>query len=282
MISGQQSTMAGMAEAYRTPDGALHLPLLHHASGELMGWQTRMPGKSPRYSTGVKSREAAPFIAQRPTSPEFAIITEGPTDAIAASQCAKIGNNVAVYGCWSSSTIPPKEWWEKNLLGTTVIVAGDGDAAGRVFNQRVADMVGAVYVARIPDGEDVRSLIETRGEDLFMATLMNALIRPAIKRSKSRKPVVKRQEFATLAGIDIISLVESAGGKRKSKLSTGGYKYLCPLHDDRNDPSLTVDPAAGSWYCWAGCGGGGPAQFVMAWRRCDYRDAVRWLESVHA
>jgi DNA primase len=95
--------------------------------------------------------------------------------------------------------------------------------------------------------------------------------------TKLNRPWPIKAKALPIEGIDIISLVESAGAKRAGKWGDT-HKYYCPLHEDRKDASLTVNARTGGWMCWAGCSRGGPIQFVMAWKRCDYKDALKWLE----
>lgn len=257
-------------------DGSIKIPIYHHSTGEVMGWQTRHPDGSMKYSTGIKTREAAPTTLGTGTN-GIAIATEGPTDAIAAAQ-HNVAEESLIVGCWSSSTLPPQEWWDINIINRRMIViaCGDGDRAGSDFNQRIANAAGFAHVCRIPAGEDLRSTIENLGVEEVNRMMHVALLMAPLRRREQRAPITRTD--IDLTGIDIISLVESAGAKRRSSLSSGQFKYLCPLHDDRRDPSLTVDPSTGSWKCWAGCGQGGPAQWVMAARHCDYHDAMRYLE----
>lgn len=47
----------------------------------------------------------------------------------------------------------------------------------------------------------------------------------------------------------------------------------CPCHDDK-DPSLSVNVEDGSWNCFAGCGGGGPVQFIRKLYNLSFDEAV--------
>jgi DNA primase len=266
--------------AYFTPDKALHLPIRHYATGDLMGWQTRRPGEHPLYTKGVHTRDAAPLTLRFGVDdPRYVLVTEGPTDAIAIVEYG-VFPAVPVIACWSSGTIPPAAWWSRHVLSRalTVLAVGDGDKAGREFNQRIANVVGSAYEVRMPSGEDAKSIITGGGgPEWFERIVQAALEREPLRRVDPPKRRPAKMPI-DMSGIDIVSLVESAGGVRRAVLSDGQMKFLCPLHDDRHDPSLTVDPKTGSWKCWSGCGAGGPAQFVMRWRSCDYRMAMSFLE----
>lgn len=272
--------------AYNTSD-ALCLPIYHWSSNELIGWQTRShdkprkirfrgPNWPARNDESVNMREAAPTLLGERVKPNIAIVTEGPTDAIALSQFSEVADTALIAGCWSSSTIPPQGWWDRNIR-ISVLSCGDGDKAGASFNRLIADRAGACHVLDVPAGEDVRSLLE-RDEKHFRWLLTKALMRDPIQRRvvqpRATRGLTARSD---LTNIDIVSLVESAGSKRVGPAGDS-IKYRCGLHDDVKDPSLTVNPATGSWKCWAGCGQGGVAQFIMAWRRCNYEDAIKFLE----
>lgn len=86
-----------------------------------------------------------------------------------------------------------------------------------------------------------------------------------------------RQSESTLTAIkqavDIVALIgeylplHRAGSK---------YKALCPFHDDHN-PSMEVNPERQSFKCWA-CGAGGDVfDFVVAYERVEFPEALRML-----
>ena len=64
------------------------------------------------------------------------------------------------------------------------------------------------------------------------------------------------------------------------KHSGRGYTGICPFHGDK-DPSLSVTPEKGLWYCF-GCHEGGTAiQFIMKRENLDFADAVRFLAQLY-
>jgi len=84
------------------------------------------------------------------------VVTEGPSDGLAVVATGRF-EALVVRGAANAKHV---ESFVDFLRGRTVIVAGDGDDAGRKFN---ADVVSAlrglrVAVATLPDGEDLASL----------------------------------------------------------------------------------------------------------------------------
>jgi hypothetical protein len=87
------------------------------------------------------------------------------------------------------------------------------------------------------------------------------------KPGQTDKPVDVRNLKET---VDIVSYINSYVPLVKK----GSYfQAPCPFHDDRS-PSFTVWPD-GHWKCF-GCGKGGSViDFVMEWRRCDFKTALQ-------
>ncbi len=71
--------------------------------------------------------------------------------------------------------------------------------------------------------------------------------------------------------VDVISMYA------KLKRSGRTYRGLCPIHNDRKNPSLSVDPQSRLFKCF-GCGAGGTViQFIMAKENLDFMEAVKLL-----
>jgi DNA primase len=88
---------------------------------------------------------------------------------------------------------------------------------------------------------------------------------------------VPRHSETTLATIknatDIVALV---GESLQLHRAGSKYKALCPFHDDHN-PSLELSPERQSFKCWS-CGAGGDVfDFVQAYDRVDFPEALRML-----
>lgn len=77
--------------------------------------------------------------------------------------------------------------------------------------------------------------------------------------------------------IDKNDIVEVVSMYAKLKRSGRTYRGLCPIHNDRKNPSLSVDPQNRLFKCF-GCGAGGTViQFIMAKENLDFMEAVRFL-----
>ena len=100
------------------------------------------------------------------------LITEGESDALAA--WAAFGHEgLDVLGVPGATTWR-QEWTELAEGYAAVYVAGDGDGVGRRFAWTVKrDLPGAV-VLEIPEGLDVRDVIQREGEEAFGVLLEQA------------------------------------------------------------------------------------------------------------
>lgn len=81
--------------------------------------------------------------------------------------------------------------------------------------------------------------------------------------------------------IDLIELVKAAGGRVHEK-ADGTAHSSCPLHNGNSPRSFSIYRGRDGqqrWYCWSRCQTGGDAiQFVMRWKKLDFRQAMRELE----
>ncbi len=77
-------------------------------------------------------------------------------------------------------------------------------------------------------------------------------------------------------------IVEIISGFTVLKRSGSNMMGLCPLHNDKKSPSLSVSPDKQIFHCF-GCGAGGSViQFVEAAMNLDFMDAVKYLaDRVH-
>lgn len=145
----------------RQPDGSEHNAKLFPRHGR------------PRYE--VAGREQLPFGLETVTPGsshraflQALLVVEGEKDALAARAAYREGDQVvATYyvlgipgaGAWRSD-------WRRYLEPFDLIyLLGDGDEAGQRMNRAIARDLPWARMVRLPDGEDVRSLLQQRGRE---------------------------------------------------------------------------------------------------------------------
>lgn len=81
--------------------------------------------------------------------------------------------------------------------------------------------------------------------------------------------------------VDLLELVKAAGGRVIEKPDGTGSSN-CPLHDGNSRRSFSIYRGRDGhqrWYCWSRCHCGGDAiEFVMRWKKLEFRQAVQELE----
>lgn len=256
----------------------MQLPI-YSLTGEHVATQYRRPGKNPIYMPrGIKTSQCQPYIGRLEGNAGL-LVCEGPTDAISASTLPSIGG-YDIVGAWSASTLPPRSWWfpDGQLRSRTVVSCGDNDLAGAAFNQRIANIVGGCYPLVWPSSRppkwDVCKEVESN-ENRLEALIALALARSPLVASVKQESKYERKQQSR-PGL-ISTLIEAAGGRLAFQMEGQNRKYYCPLHDDRDDASLTADDSTGSFRCWAGCAQGGPVQWIMAWKGVDYKSALELM-----
>lgn len=77
-----------------------------------------------------------------------------------------------------------------------------------------------------------------------------------------------------------VSIVEVIGSRIQLKKSGQNYKGLCPFHNDRKNPSLSVSEKKGLYHCFS-CGAGGNAlTFLKEFDKLDFIDSIRELGKI--
>jgi len=155
---------------------------IRDVSGTVVAFGGRIMGEGdPKYLNSADSpiyRKGDHLYALCDARPSMAksrraILTEGYVDVITLHQFG-YGDAVGVLG----TALTPEQ--VKRLLGfcATVDLVFDGDGAGRKAALRSAEMLLAVgaacRVTLLPEGEDVDSLLQTRGREAFEACLGGA------------------------------------------------------------------------------------------------------------
>jgi DNA primase len=92
-----------------------------------------------------------------------------------------------------------------------------------------------------------------------------------------QEPPVPRHSESILAAIkNAVDIVALVGENLTVHRAGSKFKALCPFHDDHN-PSLELNPERQSFKCWS-CGAGGDVfDFVKAYERVDFPEALRML-----
>lgn len=186
-FSPAQAAMAGLLskrEDGRTWDrfrDRLIFPI-RDVAGTVVAFGGRIMGEGdPKYLNSADSpiyRKGDHLYALCDARPSMAksrraILTEGYVDVITLHQFG-YGDAVGVLG----TALTPEQI--KRLLGfcATVDLVFDGDGAGRKAALRSAEMLlatgAACRVTLLPEGEDVDSLLQTRGREAFEACLSGA------------------------------------------------------------------------------------------------------------
>ncbi|MFC9739173.1 phage/plasmid primase, P4 family [Streptomyces noursei] len=149
------------------------------------------------------------------------LVTEGPGDALTA--CAVGYDAVAVRGASLAGSPDLAAELAAGLKGSQVIVAGDNDAAGQGFTQRLAEGLAAhgvaVYVLTVPHaGED---LTDWRARDPhgFPFALHHAVkaARPALDSDGAKAEAVSA-ELTDRTGADMVS---SDQGREAARILAG-------------------------------------------------------------
>lgn len=194
-------------------------------------------------------------------------IFEGPTDLLSIYQLYNGITPFTACACWASTVINTQHL--KNLAqpNRKIITFGDGDKAGRKMNHTVAGILDnkPVYAARIPNGLDIRKILETatNPKETFEAIYSLALLSTPLIPTKRLEAHLDRSEYKVDA--DLTMLVEKSGGKIIRRGTGGNLLCLCPFHEDK-EPSLSIHPDKGMFICFGGCGEGGIGLFKKLMR----------------
>ncbi|MGL4388994.1 MAG: DNA primase [Brevinema sp.] len=74
-----------------------------------------------------------------------------------------------------------------------------------------------------------------------------------------------------------VSLVQIISQNIPLKKAGHNYKGLCPFHNDKNNPSLSISEEKGLYHCFS-CGAGGNAlTFMKEYHKLDFIDAIKEL-----
>lgn len=120
----------------------------HRGHGKYM----TQAGDRPRLYNTIALLKQSPVVA----------ITEGEIDAITATICGIPTVGVPGATSW-------KDWFGEPFLGyREVLVLADGDDAGYQFANKIAEELPNARVVPCPPGEDVNSLVITKGKQALL------------------------------------------------------------------------------------------------------------------
>jgi len=128
---------------------------------------------------GLELLPASPWIAER----SMLLITEGESDALAMREHLVGAFALALPGAGTWRT----EWMRYLRPFLTIYVLGDGDEPGRRMNDRVAQDCRWARRVRLPDGQDVRGILQRDGRRGLLPYLeaadYDALLKSALRAS---------------------------------------------------------------------------------------------------
>lgn len=178
----------------RDPDGLVRIPYLL-ADGGLWAERVVAPDGRRWWRPG-DGRPVIPFGLDRQERPEFRGyrclgLVEGESDALAL--WAALGHEgldvlgVPGASCWKSE-------WAAHADGYLAsYVLGDGDNAGRVLNAAVRRDLPEVIAVELPDGEDVRAIIQRDSADVLLD-----LIGTAERKARMQDAILRAPTLADL------------------------------------------------------------------------------------
>ena len=119
----------------------------------------------PKYLTRAGDESTLFSVTSLLDDTDTMVITEGEIDAMTLNQVGISAVGVSGAKAWKRHYRLLFEDYER------VIVACDGDAAGRDFGRQVTDQIQGAIAISMPDGEDVNSVYTTHGEESVRAML---------------------------------------------------------------------------------------------------------------
>jgi DNA primase len=119
----------------------------------------------PKYLTRAGDESTLFSVTSLLDDTDTMVITEGEIDAMTLNQMGISAVGVSGAKAWKRHYRLLFEDYER------VIVACDGDAAGRDFGRQVTDQIQGATAISMPDGEDVNSVYTTHGEESVRAML---------------------------------------------------------------------------------------------------------------
>jgi len=151
--AGVETTASGLVRVpFRDRDRRI---VVHKVFGRSRSWYD--PPGVDLIPFGIETLPVSAWIAER----SALLVCEGESDALCAREHFTGWHAVALPGAgvW-------RRYWRRHLEPFPVVyLLGDGDEPGQRMNRRVKADVPWARPVRLPDGEDVRALLQRDGRD---------------------------------------------------------------------------------------------------------------------
>ena len=137
--------------------GRLAIPFL--ATGGVVSMRFRsIDGREPKYLSRQGDQTTLFSVTSLMEDVKQMVITEGEVDAMTLNQCGIPSVGVTGAKAWKSHYRLLFQDYDR------VLIACDGDQAGREFGKQVAEYINGAIPVVMPDGEDVNSVYVKNGE----------------------------------------------------------------------------------------------------------------------
>lgn len=137
--------------------GRMSIPFL--ATGGVVSMRFRsIDGREPKYLSRQGDQTTLFSVTSLMEDVKQVVITEGELDAMTLNQCGIPSVGVTGAKAWKNHYRLLFQDYDR------VLIACDGDQAGRDFGRQVAEHVTGAISVSMPDGEDVNSVYVNQGE----------------------------------------------------------------------------------------------------------------------
>tara|TARA_A100001035_G_scaffold278964_2_gene279073 strand:+ start:1976 stop:2377 length:402 start_codon:yes stop_codon:yes gene_type:complete len=116
-------------------------------------------GREPKYLSRQGDQTTLFSVTSLMEDVKQMVITEGEVDAMTLFQCGIPSVGVTGAKAWKSHYRLLFQDYDR------VLIACDGDQAGKDFGKQVAENISGAIPVAMPDGEDVNSVYVKHGED---------------------------------------------------------------------------------------------------------------------
>jgi DNA primase len=241
------------------------------------GWKVRHLKDNKVYNdhSGVSVNDCEPFTVMDGGSNTLCIC-EGETDALALASNIEWfpeftdARIIAVPG----ANVFPNAWAGMFKDYDDVYLFPDPDDAGEHMVNRVCGLMARTKVVKLnPEYGDLNDHICKQLGYLFDAVPAAQPVRVTQKLRRTNYDFKRSHDFPNHIIVD-----EAA---RDTKLKRRGKEYygVCPLHED-SDPSFSVDPKKGVFWCYGCEQGGDIISYLQARDGLTFKEALRAAKSL--